>query len=168
MSLYPTPTHDSSPLGIVKLSFFKTVARKHEVGFCAKVNGEDRGIKNPEMKWVQMLRVNKLNFCKFEFQYDGKTYIWNTLRAGYQGDRPDLELREKVTKGVGETLLACYNGERRKEKMKSRKGVFYLRGQRWSEAKELKLEKFELVVLLTGLGVVECVAREAARRKTSG
>jgi hypothetical protein len=168
VTLYPTPTQDSAPLGIVKLNFWKTFARKHEIGFCAKVNEEDVGTSDSEMEWVKMLRVNKLNFCKFEFEYNGKSYIWNTLRAGYQGDRPDLELREKETDGVGETLLASYNGERRKGKMKTRRGVFYLRGKSWSEARELKLEKWELVVLLTGLGVVECVAREAARRKTAG
>jgi hypothetical protein len=168
VTLYPTPTQDSPPLGVVKLGFLKNFARKHDIGFCAKVSEEDAGASDSEMEWVQMLRVNKLNFNKFEFEYNGKSYIWNTLSAGYQGDRPDLELREKVADGAGETLLAFYKGERRKEKMKARRGVFYLRGQRWSEARELKLGKWELVVLLTGLGVVECVAREAARRKTAG
>jgi hypothetical protein len=168
VTLYPTPTHDSPPHGIVKLGFWKNFARKHDIGFYAKANEENVGTSDSEMEWVKMLRVNMLNFNKFEFEYNGKSYIWNTLRAGYQGDRPDLELREKVTGGAGETLLAFYKGERRNGKMKAGRGVFYLRGKSWSEARELKLGKWELVVLLTGLGVVECVAREAARRKTAG
>jgi hypothetical protein len=168
VTLHSTPTHDSPPLGVVKLGFIRNFARKHDVGFCAKGNEEDVRASDSEMEWVKMLRVNKLNFHKFEFEYNGKSYIWNTLRAGYQGDRPDIELREKDGDGAGEMLLAFCKGERRKEKMKTGRGVFYLRGKSWSEARELKLGKWELVVLLTGLGVVECVAREAARRKTSG
>jgi hypothetical protein len=129
------PTHDSPPLGIVKLGFWKNLARKHDIGFYAKANEENVGTSDSEMEWVKMLRVNKLNFYKFEFEYNGRSYIWNTLRAGYQGDRPDLELREKVTGGAGETLLAFYKGERRNGKMKAGRGVFYLRGKSWSEAR---------------------------------
>jgi len=120
------------------------------------------------MEWVKLVRVSMLSFKKFEFVYNEKSYIWTTLRAGYYGDRPDIELREKGTDGGEETLLAFYNGERRKGKKKTGRGVFFLRGKSWSEARELKLGKWELVVLLTGLGVVEAAAREAARRKTAG
>jgi hypothetical protein len=162
--LHSTATEDSPALGVVRLGFW----RKHNIGFCANANEENVGASEEGMEWLKLVRVSILNFKKFEFEYEGKSYLWTTLRAAYYGDRPDIELREKVADGAGETVLAFYKGERKKERMKMGRGVFFLRGKRWSEARELELGRWELVVLLTGLGIVEATAREAARRRSAG
>lgn len=163
VSLHSTTTRDSPPLGVVWLGFW----RKHNIGFRAEDNEEYFGTKE-EMDWLKMFRVNLLNFKEFDFEFEGKSYIWRTLRAAPYGERPDIELREKGAGGGGETLLAFYKGERRREKLRTWRGVFFLRGKSWSEARELKLGAWELVVIMTGLGVVEAAGREAARRKTAG
>ena len=149
LTLHSDPTQASTPVGIVKLGFW----RKHNVGYCV---GEGR-----EMEWLKVVRVSMLNLKKFEFEYEGRVYVWTTVKAGHYGERPDMELREK---GEGEqSLLAFYKGERRIGKMKTGRGVFFLRGKPWSDAGEMEFRKWELVVLLTGLADVEVAAREAGR-----
>jgi hypothetical protein len=160
VTLHSDPTQDSAPLGLVKLGFWRT----HNIALCTKAHGNDEE-NATEMEWMKLVRVKMRTLKKFEFEYDGKMYMWTTIKAYSFGERPDMELREK---GEGEMpLLAFYKGETRKGKLRTGRGVFFLKGKSWDEAGDMELGKWELVVLLTGMGDVEVAAREAARRKTA-
>lgn len=162
VTLHSDATQDSVPLGLVKLGFW----RKHNIGLCSKAHGDDEG-KATEMEWLKLARVNMSSLKRFEFEFEGKMYMWTTIKAYSFGERPDMELREKGEGGEEKPLLAFYKGETRKGHLKKGRGVFFLRGKAWDEGGEMELRKWELVVLLMGLADVEVAAREAARRKTA-
>lgn len=155
VTLHSDPTQTSTPLGIIKFGFW----RKHNVGYCTNVSCE-----SSEMEWLKLVRISMLSLKEFEFEYEGRLYVWTTIEAGNFGERPDMELREKEKA----SLLAFYKGERTKKKSKTARGLFFLKGKAWSEAAEMELGKWELVVLLTGLTDLEIAASEASRRKTAG
>jgi hypothetical protein len=160
VTLHSSPAPDSPPFGIVKFGYW----RKQNIGFCTQPNPAGH-VQDTAMEWMKLVRVSMRTIKEFEFEYEGKMYVWTTIKHGAFGERPDMELRER---GEGERdLLAFYAGERRKEKMKTGSGCFFLKGKKWDGAGGVEWGRWELVVMLTGLGNVEYAKREATRRKTA-
>lgn len=120
------------------------------------------------LAWENMRRTSKWTHATYEFEYvvEGRRgrFVWQRTRQAIFSDQPDLELREKEAgKGGGEgRVLAAYKGCQ--GLISKKRGEFYIRrgreGEVWGD--------WELVVLLTGLGIVEGARRRARRRRSGG
>jgi hypothetical protein len=101
---------------------------------------------------------------------DRRTFTWHRTRQPIFGDQPDMELRENVESGGSGQVLAVYTGcqglfSRTRGTFSLRKGVDRQAGV------EKKLEdwsNWDLMVLLTGCGIIEGSRRRARARRSGG
>lgn len=142
--------------------------------------------KEGEAVWESLRKTSNWTHSTYEFELGGekgekRTYEWRRTRQGFFADQPDLELREVLTerkgagKGHGEgnnrvevrgEVLAVYKGLRGWKK----RGVLFLRkgievgemGKKWEG------KNWELMVLLTALGIIEAARRRARYRMSGG
>jgi hypothetical protein len=135
------------------------------------------GLGNPnrdEMEYERLKRVSNWTHGTYEFDYgnrgDRKTYTWQRTRQPIFGDQPDMELRENLeTGGMGE-VLAIYKGSQ--GFFTKQRGAFFIRkGMTRESGVEKKLEdwsNWELMILLTGCGIIEGARRRARARRHGG
>lgn len=118
------------------------------------------------LAWENLRRTSKWTHATYEFEYvvEGmrRRFVWQRTRQPVFADQPDLEMRE-VGGDVsgGGKVLAVYKGCQ--GWVSKKRGEFYVRRQE----KEEVWGDWEIVVLLTGMGIVEG-ARRRARQRRSG
>ncbi|KAE9365286.1 hypothetical protein N431DRAFT_430788 [Stipitochalara longipes BDJ] len=149
-------------LGVLKLGVFS----ENTVGL---------GDPNRDQVFYEALRrVSNWTHGTYEFEFGGmgerRRFTWQRTRQPIFGDQPDMELRENVeSNGTGE-VLATYKGCQ--GFLSRTRGTFYLRkGVDRQAGVEKKLEdwsNWELIVLLTGCGIIEGSRRRARARRSGG
>jgi len=149
-------------LGVLKLGVFSENT--------AGLGDPNRG----EIDWERLKKVSNWTHGTYEFDFgsmgDRRTFTWQRTRQPIFGDQPDMELRENVESGGTGQVLAVYKGC---QGFLSRlRGTFYLKkGVDRQAGVEKKLEdwsNWELMVLLTGCGIIEGSRRRARARRSSG
>jgi hypothetical protein len=149
-------------LGILKLGVFS----ENTVGL-----GDP---KRDQIDYESLRRVSNWTHGTYEFEFGGmgdrRTFTWHRTRQNLFGDQPDMELRENVESGGSGQVLAVYKGC---QGLFSRtRGTFSLRrGVDRQAGVEKKLEdwsNWELMVLLTGCGIIEGSRRRARARRSGG
>lgn len=127
----------------------------------------DGGMGLRGMVWERLTKTSKWTHSIYEFEYKGRRYTWRRTKARPLGDQPDLELRENVesTSGRGSPVLAVYKGCQ--GFFTKARGRFWVRKTAGREEREEKAwNDWEIMVLLTALGIIEIARRLArARRK---
>ncbi len=153
---------DGAVLGVLKLGVFA----ENTVG----LGDPNRG----EIEWERLKKVSNWTHGTYEFEFGGmgdrRTFTWQRTRQRILGDQPDMELRENVETGVSGEVLAVYKGCQ--GFLSRTRGTFYLRkGVDREAGVEKKLEdwsNWELMVLLTGCGIIEGSRRRARARRSGG
>jgi hypothetical protein len=149
-------------LGVLKLGVFS----ENTVG----LGDPNRG----NVDWERLKKVSNWTHGTYEFEFGGmgdrRTFTWQRTKMQIFGDQPDMELRENVESGATGELLAVYKGCQ--GFLTKRRGTFYLRkGVDRQAGVEKKLEdwsNWELMVLLTGCGIIEGSRRRARARRSGG
>jgi len=128
----------------------------------------DSGLVNPKsLNWENLRRTSKWTHATYEFSYavEGRrrNFVWQRTKRPVFADQPDLELREALEGGGEGKVLAAYKGCQGFASKK--RGEFYVRrreegGEVWGD--------WEMVVLLTGLGIIEGARRRARQRRSGG
>ncbi|PSS28336.1 hypothetical protein M430DRAFT_32752 [Amorphotheca resinae ATCC 22711] len=140
------------------------------------------GSTESEMRWESLHRTSVWTHSRFEFEWDfGKEaggrrrFVWRRLLKDPWTDQPDLELRELFESGVpgmrgwmGKEVLALYSGMHWHRWR--RRGGFVIRRvfAKLPDSRPLKLEDmgdWEVVILVTALGIVEAARRRANNRR---
>jgi hypothetical protein len=124
--------------------------------------------------YERLRRVSNWTHGTYEFEFGGmgdrRRFTWQRTRQPLFADQPDMELRENVESGSNGQVLAVYKGCQ--GLLSSKRGTFYLRrGVDRQAGVEKKLEdwsNWELMVLLTGCGIIEASRRRARARRSSG
>ena len=127
-----------------------------------------------QVNYERLRRVSNWTHGTYEFEYGGmgerRTFSWQRTRQPLLGDQPDMELRENVESGGSGQVLAVYKGCQ--GFLSRTRGTFYLRRGVYGESGvEKKLEdwsNWELMVLLTGCGIIEGSRRRARSRRSNG
>jgi hypothetical protein len=149
-------------LGVLKLGVFS----ENTVGL-----GDP---KRDQVDYERLRRVSNWTHGTYEFEFGGmgdrRRFTWQRTRQPIFGDQPDMELRENMESGDNGQVLAVYKGC---QGLFSRtRGTFYLRrGVDRQAGVEKKLEdwsNWELMVLLTGCGIIEGSRRRARARRSGG
>jgi len=180
VTLYSGNDKNGRVIGVVKLSCW----RDNFVGLGDPDTLGDG--KEGEVVWERLRKTSNWTHSTYEFELEDekgerRTYEWKRLRQGFFADQPDMELREVLTeiKGVGEgqseernrvesrgEVLAVYKGLRGWKK----RGVLFLRKGIEVGEMEKKGEgkNWEMMVLLTALGIIEAARRRARHRRSGG
>ena len=127
-----------------------------------------------QVSYEALRRVSNWTHGTYEFEFGGigerRRFTWQRTRQPIFGDQPDLELRENVESGGTGEVLATYTGCQ--GFLSKSRGTFYLRrGVDREAGVEKKLEdwsNWELMVLLTGCGIIEGARRRARARRSGG
>jgi hypothetical protein len=147
VTLYAGPDKSGPVLGVAYLNF---------------IGGNTVGIGDPEsninsMVWESLSRTSKWTHSTYQFEYifgeEGrKSFIWKRLCPKVFDDQGDMELFED---GKPDVILARYDSV----------GVF-----KWKKRGRMLIldgygDDWELMVLLTGLSLVELSRRRARQRR---
>ena len=135
------------------------------------------GLGNPNrdnIDYESLRRVSNWTHGTYEFEFgrmgDRRRFTWQRTRQPLFGDQPDMELKENVEGGADGQVLAVYKGCQ--GLWSTKRGTFYLRrGLDKQAGVEKKLEdwsNWELMVLLTGCGIIEGSRRRARARRSGG
>ncbi|KAN0089349.1 hypothetical protein V8E51_019609 [Hyaloscypha variabilis] len=127
-----------------------------------------------QISYQALRRVSNWTHGTYEFEFGGtgerRRFTWQRTRYPIFGDQPDMELRENVESGGTGEVLAIYTGCQ--GFLSRTRGTFYLRrGVDREAGVEKKLEdwsNWELMVLLTGCGIIEGSRRRARARRSGG
>ena len=107
------------------------------------------------MVWERLHRMKKWSYRWYEIEFGGQVYTWRRTEDRWPACLKDMELRAGREEG-GE-LVGAWKGSTR---MNVKRGSFFLkRGDEGVVEDERK--KFEAVVLLTGLAIIECYVRRS-------
>jgi hypothetical protein len=144
-----------------------------------------------ETVWGSLDRTSKWTHSTYEFGWCGKKFTWLRTRMSAFSDQPDLELRENVQSDVsggtngaksGEIqleaeVLAIYKGTQGRG-CTGQRGTFWVsKGGAGFENKPERRKvgiiaeewsNWEIMVLLTGCGVVEACRRRSRQRRGGG
>jgi len=153
---------DGAILGVLKLGVFS----ENTFG----IGDPNRG----EIEWERLKKVSNWTHGTYEFEFGGmgdrRTFTWQRTKRPIFGDQPDMELRENVESGPSGEVLAVYKGCQ--GFLTRLRGSFYLKkGVHRQSGVEKKLEdwsNWELMVLLTGCGIIEGARRRARARRSGG
>jgi hypothetical protein len=116
---------------------------------------EDGGNKDGRMVWERLQRMKKWSYRWYEFEFEGQVYTWRRTEDRWPVCLKDMELR--VGREEGGELVGVWRGSTR---MNVKRGSFVLK--RSDEGMvEYERKRFEAVVLLTGLAIIECYVRRS-------
>jgi hypothetical protein len=124
-----------------------------------------------EINWETLKKTSNWTHGTYEFEFGGmrnrRRFTWQRTRQPIFGDQPDLELRENVDSGATGDVLAVYKGC---QGLFSRvRGTFYVMRGVHGRSDDEKWDDWEVMVLLTGCGIIEASRRRArARRRAAG
>lgn len=141
------------------------------------------GLGNPEkdqdIVWENLKRVSEWTHATYEFSFmengDKKTYVWQRTKQRLYSDQPNMELKERLMGGMGDgEVLAVYKGNQ--GLMWKSRGQFWIRKDMEKASKDAEQRvssgggwsDWELMVLLTGLGIIESSRRRSRARRSGG
>jgi hypothetical protein len=130
--------------------------------------GDPSSAINPKsLNWENLRRTSKWTHATYEFSYtiDGerRRFIWQRTAQSIFADQPDMELREALEGGEQGKVLAVYIGCQ--GWVSKKRGEFYVRrredsGYAWGD--------WEMVLLITGFGIIEAARKRARARRSGG
>jgi hypothetical protein len=145
-------------LGVLKLGL-----REHAFGIGDPEALLEEGNVDERVIWERLRRSNKWNHKVYEFEYGsgagegGRTkYTWQWTNRGVLGIARDLELRVGSPGEEGE-VVALY---KKTDWRFIKRGNFFIK-KRFSVDGEERQKKWELVVLLTAVGLLEGAVRRS-------
>ena len=157
---------DGPTLGVLKLGFFKWSTITAELG--------DANPYAIPFHWTKLDKVSWWTHSRHQFSFtngrDRRIYEWVTTKRPFFGDQPDLILVQKGAYGdpPGRSeVLAVY--KRHKRPFRSKRGTFHIRQGIWGDGFDDDLlntwDNWELMVLLTGCGLIEASRQRMRRRR---
>lgn len=116
---------------------------------------EEGDDKSERMIWERLQRMKKWDFRWYEIEFAGQVYTWRRTEDRWPKFLKDMELR--VGREEDGVLIAVWKGSTR---MNVKRGSFFIR--RKEEGRdESEWKRFEAVVLLTGLAIIEGYRRRS-------
>lgn len=121
---------------------------------------------NP-VRWEQLRRTSKWTHGTYEFAFRGRSFVWQRTGQGVFADQPDMECRRVEGGEVLAVYIGCHGWGRKRGKFYLIKGGVGVGGEE-EKGGEDGWEDWEVVCLLTGLGIIEGARRRARQRRSGG
>lgn len=144
-------------LGVVRLGL-----REHTIGLGDPDALIEEGNVGERVIWERMRRTNRWNYKSYEFDFESgrsggerTTYTWKWTNRGMLGMARDMELRAGSPGDEQGELVAVYSRTTWKN---VKRGTFSISRKFGGDGDE-RGKKWELVVLLTALGILELATR---------
>jgi hypothetical protein len=145
-------------LGVVRLGL-----REYAIGLGDPDALLEEGDRNERVVWECLRRSNKWNHKAYEFEWDHgvgggerTNYKWQWTSRGFLGVHSDLELRVSSPDSREGDIVVLY---KRANWRHPKRGSFFIKRGFGNGEKEAK--KWELMVLLTALGIIEGLVRRS-------
>lgn len=132
---------------------------------------EDGGSKADRITWERLCKASKFSYMTYRFEYESgdterrerRTFTWRKVkREPFWNVQRDMELRVGAGEGGdgdGEVLAVW----KRTDWKNMKRGVFFIRRREAGEEEGMgdgnETKRWELMVLLTALGIVEAATR---------
>ena len=161
VALHRGNSNDGAVLGVVRLGL-----REYAIGIGDPNALLEEGNVDERVVWERLLRSNKWNHKVYEFEYEdgagGGTrtkFTWRWTNPWILRVPRDLELRVGSPGDVEGELVARF---RKTDWRSIKRGSFFIKRRYRGDDEEQgedQRKKWELVVLLTSLGIIEGLAR---------
>jgi hypothetical protein len=116
---------------------------------------EEGGDKAERMVWERLQRMKKWSYRWYEFEFGGKVFTWRRTEDRWYKILKNMELR--AGKEEDGELVAAWRGSQR---MNVKRGSFFIK-RKDEQVGEYEWKRFEVMVLLTGLAIIEAYRRRS-------